>query len=218
MRSHKLYLVALVLTLIFPTLSMTQTGQSYLSSPRRTKKHSESSQDASKKSTTKLDVNSATKEELNALPGIGSEYAQKIIDGRPYKSKSDLTRKSVLPESTYDKIKDQITARSINVSSKPPDASSKSDASAPPKPSPAQPEHKTASRNTEPESSTNETAVAPPEKGMVWVNLETKIYHREGDRWYGKTKRGKFMTESDAQKAGYRAAEVGGSKNPGKGR
>jgi hypothetical protein len=44
---------------------------------------------------------------------------------------------------------------------------------------------------------------------MVWVNLRTKIYHREGDRWYGKTKHGKFMSEADAVKEGYRASKNG---------
>jgi Helix-hairpin-helix motif len=45
---------------------------------------------------------------------------------------------------------------------------------------------------------------APPQKGMVWVNTESGIFFREGDRWYGKTKEGRFMTEADANKAGYR--------------
>ncbi len=45
--------------------------------------------------------------------------------------------------------------------------------------------------------------------GMVWVNLPTRIYHREGDRWYGKTKNGKYMTEADAIQQGYRAAKEG---------
>ena len=43
-------------------------------------------------------------------------------------------------------------------------------------------------------------------KGMVWVNTSTKVYHKEGE-FYGTTKKGKFMTEADAQKAGYRAAK-----------
>ncbi len=50
-------------------------------------------------------------------------------------------------------------------------------------------------------------AAAPAAPGMVWVNLDTKVYHKEGDRWYGKTKHGKYMTESDAIAAGYRAAK-----------
>jgi hypothetical protein len=44
-------------------------------------------------------------------------------------------------------------------------------------------------------------------KGMVWVNTRTKVYHTADDRYYGTTKSGKFMTEADAQKAGYRAAK-----------
>ena len=42
-----------------------------------------------------------------------------------------------------------------------------------------------------------------PQKGMVWVNTESGIFFREGDRWFGKTKEGKFMSEADAKKAGY---------------
>jgi hypothetical protein len=48
-------------------------------------------------------------------------------------------------------------------------------------------------------------------KGLVWVNTSTKVYHKEG-RFFGKTKHGKFMTEADAQKAGYREAKEGPAK------
>lgn len=48
-------------------------------------------------------------------------------------------------------------------------------------------------------------------KGMVWANLNTKVYHKSG-AYYGKTKNGQFMTEADAQKGGFKAAQESGAK------
>jgi competence protein ComEA len=58
-----------------------------------------------------LDINSASKAELTSLSGIGDAYSQKIIDGRPYKRKDELVTRKIVPQATYDKIKDQIIAK-----------------------------------------------------------------------------------------------------------
>jgi DNA uptake protein ComE-like DNA-binding protein len=58
-----------------------------------------------------VDINSASSDDLKALPGIGDVYAKKIIDGRPYANKTQLKSKGIVPASTYDKISGQIVAR-----------------------------------------------------------------------------------------------------------
>jgi competence protein ComEA len=71
---------------------------------------------ASNMAAQQIDINSATKDQLSSLPGIGDVYSQKIIDGRPYHTKTDLKTKHIIPAATYSKISSMIVAKQSTMS------------------------------------------------------------------------------------------------------
>jgi Helix-hairpin-helix motif len=110
-----------------------------------------------------VDVNTASQAQLEALPGVGTVTAKRIIAARPFSTVQDLSRAGLSVKGI------QKLAPMVTVSPPP----------------------------------------VPPSPGMVWVNPETRIFHRAGDPWYGRTRNGQWMTPADALKAGFREAKPG---------
>jgi hypothetical protein len=155
---------------------------------------------------TKVNVNTATPEELAHLPGMTKSKAAKLVAGRPYASADDLS-KSGLTAKQIEKIRPLISYEGGAASAAPPAAAAITATGAS---STAKPEHARKASNTASMGSASAESVppqVPPQPGMVWANAKSKVYHVEGDRYYGKTKNGQWMTEAEAIKAGYRKSK-----------
>jgi competence protein ComEA len=101
----------LAVSLLGLLISMSLAVGSALAQGKDTAKKGNPPASSTQKKAELTDINSATKQELMTLPGIGDAYSQKIIDNRPYKAKNDLVRKNIIPQATYDKISGQIIAK-----------------------------------------------------------------------------------------------------------
>ena len=103
-------LIAQIAVLIF-ALSLV-SGTAAAQSP--TVPDAGSAMSAAKDMAGKLDINSATLDQLKALPGIGDAYSQKIVAGRPYRAKNQLVQKKIIPQGVYDKIKGHDCRQAID--------------------------------------------------------------------------------------------------------
>jgi competence protein ComEA len=175
----------------------------------------------------RVSVNAASTEELSQLPGINAATAKKIVAGRPYKTVADVKTAGV-SELALAKLSPILDTAKVNLNKATPEqlAELPGVGSATAKKIIAGRPYKSvedlkAAGISDSEITKisplvsvgamsragEESTRTPPKPGMVWANPDTKIYHKEGDRWYGKTEHGEWMTEAEAIKAGYHAAK-----------
>jgi hypothetical protein len=187
----------------------------------------------------KIDLNTASQAVLESLPGVDPATAKRIIAGRPYASVADLSKAGV-PASTIERITPLVKVGPVGTAAsatgKGADATAKgigkgADATAKGIEKGADATAtgigkavSAASKGVQKGAAATASAAGkvdrkmtgaprePPQAGMVWADTATKIYHKEGDPSYGKTKTGKWLTEEEAVKEGYRAAKPKAAK------
>ena len=142
------------------------TGTSQSSAARKKQTETKNTDAAKATNGRKVDLNTGSQTELESLPGVGPSTAKKIIAGRPYSSVADLSKAGVPPK-TISGLNGIVTVGSPGSASK----------AAP-----------SVTGNTAKRASASTATAQAGGPGVVWVNPDTKVFHRYGSRWYGNTK------------------------------
>jgi DNA uptake protein ComE-like DNA-binding protein len=176
----------------------------------------------------KVDLNTASEKELDDLPGVGPATAKKIVAGRPYKSVEELSKAGVA-DAEITKIKSLVMVSEVKAPAKADKMDTAADKKAETKADKKSADSKMSDTDKaakkEKDKSPEPPTPAPTDKEIkdatakkfVWANLNSKVYHEPGDRWYGKTHHGKFMAEDEAKKEGYTKAHMNENSDETKG-